>query len=168
MHRLDRHEVHALDLGAVHRERIDLPSVTSVPKRTPRICDARLEAHAAISDVPSLALDPHQPATLVECQVVPLLAPWDEDRLSQLTSAARMTASLVLPLLVGLAIICVLSRKWRSGSASPCEGEGRGFEFRLPLPSDGPSWRAPFFSAVYGSPPSRRSGGRPAGALAPR
>ena len=25
------------------------------------------------------------------------------------------------------------TRKWRSGSASPCQGEGRGFESRLPL-----------------------------------
>ncbi len=27
----------------------------------------------------------------------------------------------------------VPTRKWRSGSASPCQGEGRGFESRLPL-----------------------------------
>jgi hypothetical protein len=49
------------------------------------------------------------------------------------TSAARMTASLVLPLLVGLVIITVPLRKWRSGSAIPCQGIGRGFESRLPL-----------------------------------
>src|SRR2546421_11245502 len=56
--------------------------------------------------------------------------------LPNFTSAARMTASLVLPLLVGLGIIQgLLLRKWRSGSASACQVEGRGFESRLPLPS---------------------------------
>jgi hypothetical protein len=46
--------------------------------------------------------------------------------LPNFTSAARMTASLVLPLLVGLDIIRGLQRKWRSGSASPCtQSNGR-------------------------------------------
>jgi hypothetical protein len=27
-------------------------------------------------------------------------------------------------------------RKWLSGRASPCQGEGRGFESRLPLPKN--------------------------------
>ena len=27
-------------------------------------------------------------------------------------------------------------RKWLSGRASPCQGEGRGFESRLPLPEN--------------------------------
>ena len=31
------------------------------------------------------------------------------------------------------AIEWVPTRKWRSGSASPCQGEGRGFESRRPL-----------------------------------
>src|ERR1700722_19916978 len=31
------------------------------------------------------------------------------------------------------AIMWPTTRKWRSGSASPCQGEGRGFESRLPL-----------------------------------
>ncbi len=30
----------------------------------------------------------------------------------------------------------LISREWRSGSASPCQGEGRGFESRLPLRRD--------------------------------
>ncbi len=32
----------------------------------------------------------------------------------------------------------LISREWRSGSASPCQGEGRGFESRLPLRRDRP------------------------------
>ena len=37
------------------------------------------------------------------------------------------------------AINCSSTRKWRSGSASPCQGEGRGFESRLPLQKTGSS-----------------------------
>src|SRR5665811_2139007 len=31
-------------------------------------------------------------------------------------------------------------RKWLSGRASPCQGEGRGFESRLPLPESNVRW----------------------------
>jgi hypothetical protein len=45
------------------------------------------------------------------------------------------------------------TRKWLSGRASPCQGEGRGFESRLPLQvtSQAPSLRVPdCFSGGYG------------------
>ena len=34
----------------------------------------------------------------------------------------------------------IMPREWRSGSASPCQGEGRGFESRLPLHEERSTW----------------------------
>ena len=48
-------------------------------------------------------------------------------------------------------------RKWRSGSASPCQGEGRGFESRLPLhlpPSRVPRRRSQVVRQGSAKPPS--------------
>src|SRR3984957_10550139 len=44
----------------------------------------------------------------------------------------RGAVTFFIPVLVG-AILLWPTRKWRSGSASPCQGEGRGFESRLSL-----------------------------------
>ena len=41
---------------------------------------------------------------------------------------------------LGTSGLAVDERKWLSGRASPCQGEGRGFESRLPLQGDVAKW----------------------------
>ncbi len=41
----------------------------------------------------------------------------------------------------------MLTRKWLSGRASPCQGEGRGFESRLPLQRTGRAHARPVCSS---------------------
>jgi hypothetical protein len=41
--------------------------------------------------------------------------------------------------------LSLYKRKWLSGRASPCQGEGRGFESRLPLQFKTGASKAPFF-----------------------
>src|SRR5207245_2889033 len=48
---LDRYQIDAVYLGAVHGERVNLARVTTVPERPAGIGDARREAHAAIAYV---------------------------------------------------------------------------------------------------------------------
>lgn len=52
------------------------------------------------------------------------------------------------------------TRKWLSGRASPCQGEGREFESRLPLPN-GPIWGRFFMPAIMvaGGEHARGTGG---------
>ncbi len=42
--------------------------------------------------------------------------------------------------ILGLGTIMRMRRKWLSGRASPCQGEGREFESRLPLQGDVAKW----------------------------
>jgi hypothetical protein len=65
-YRLDRHQVYAFDLGAVHGEGVNLAQVPTVSEWAPRICDAGLEADTTIADVPGLALNANQLTSLVQ------------------------------------------------------------------------------------------------------